>query len=158
VNSPDITKTLAGGFPTQLPAPSVRPSTFFTPTLQTRSNAPPITVFDPHMNLPTVHEWNFSIQRELPWGFVMQAAYVGRRGERLFMAYDANQIRVEPIVPSFAMMQANNAAANCLPSGATRDPTKPPCVPVFNASQIPLLAAGVTGINAGFVNSSTTQG
>src|SRR5262249_12260740 len=66
VNSPDITKTLAGGFPTQLPSPSVKPSTFFTPPLQTRSNAPPITVFDPHMNLPTVHEWNFSIQRELP--------------------------------------------------------------------------------------------
>jgi hypothetical protein len=26
-------------------------------------------VFDPHMNLPTVHEWNFSFQRELPWGW-----------------------------------------------------------------------------------------
>src|SRR5262249_47720957 len=38
VNSPDINKTLAGGFPTQLPAPSVKPSTFFTPPLQTRSN------------------------------------------------------------------------------------------------------------------------
>ena len=158
VNSPDITKTLAGGFPTQLPAPTAKPSSFFTPALQTRSNAPPITVFDPHMNLPTVHEWNFSIQRELPWGFVMDAAYVGRRGERLFMAYDANQIRVEPIVPSFAMMQANNAATNCLPSGATRDVSKPACVPVFPASQIPLLAAGVSGINATFVNSTTTQG
>src|SRR5215813_215193 len=158
VNSPDINKTLAGGFPTQLPAPSVKPSTFFTPPLQTRSNAPPITVFDPHMNLPTVHEWNFSIQRELPGGFVMQASYIGRRGERLFMAYDANQIRVEPLVPSFAMMQANNSATNCLPSGATRDATKPACVPVFPASQIPLLAAGVSGINATFVNSTTTQG
>src|SRR5262249_22435979 len=161
VNSPDINKTLAGGFPTQLPAPSVKPSTFFTPPLQTRSNAPPITVFDPHMNLPTVHEWNFSIQRELPRGFVVQASYIGRRGERLFMAYDANQIRVEPIVPSFFMLQANNSAPNCLPSGATRDtttPGKPPCVPVFPASQIPLLAAGVTGINAAFVNSTNTQG
>jgi len=158
VNSPDINKTLAGGFPTQLPAPSVKPSTFFTPPLQTRSNAPPITVFDPHMNLPTVHEWNFSIQRELPGGFVMQASYIGRRGERLFMAYDANQIRVEPLVPSFAMMQANNSATNCLPSGATRDTTKPACVPVFPASQIPLLAAGVSGINAAFVNSTNTQG
>jgi outer membrane receptor protein involved in Fe transport len=53
VNSPDVNKTVAGGFPTQLPAPSVKPSTFFTPPLQTRTNAPPITVFDPHMNLPT---------------------------------------------------------------------------------------------------------
>jgi len=110
------------------------------------------------MKLPTVHEWNFSIQRELPWGFVAQAAYIGRRGERLFMAYDANQINADSIVPSFLMLQANNNATNCLPSGATRDTTKPACVPVFAAAQIPLLAAGVTGINATFVNSSTTQG
>src|SRR5207253_8306239 len=60
----------------------------------------PITVFDPHMKLPTVHEWNFSLQRELPGKFVMQAAYIGRRGERLFMAYDANQINANAIVRS----------------------------------------------------------
>lgn len=116
VNSPDINKTVAGGFPTQLPAPSVRPTTLLTPPQQLRTNAPPITVFDPHMNLPTVHEWNFSIQRELPWGFVMQAAYVGRRGERLFMAYDANQTNPDSIIPSFLIMQQNRARG-CAPSG-----------------------------------------
>jgi len=158
VNSPDVNKTVAGGFPTLLPAPTVKPSTFFTPPVQTRSNAPPITVFAPEMKLPTVHEWNLGIQRELPGGFVMQAAYIGRRGERLFMAYDINQIRVEPILDSFLRLQANNRATNCLPSGATRDTTKPACVPAFTAAQIPLLAANVTGINAAFVNSTTTQG
>src|ERR1051325_1919679 len=158
VNSPDVNKTVAGGFPTLLPPPTVKPSTFFTPPLQTRSNAPPITVFAPHMQLPTVHEWNLGIQRELPGGFVMQAAYIGRRGEHLFMAYDINQIRVEPILESFLKLQANNHATNCLPSGATRDNTKPACVPVFTAAQIPLLAANVSGINAAFVNSTTTQG
>jgi hypothetical protein len=158
VNSPDVNKTVAGGFPTVLPAPTVKPSSFFTPPVQTRGNAPPITVFAPAMKLPTVHEWNLGIQRELPGGFVMQAAYIGRRGERLFMAYDINQIRVEPILDSFLRLQANNRATNCLPSGATRDTTKPACVPVFTAAQIPLLAANVTGINATFVNSTTTQG
>ncbi len=158
VSSPDITKTVAGGFPQLLPAPLVKPSTFFTPPQQRRTNAPPITVFDPHMNLPTVHEWNIGIQRELPWGLVMQASYIGRRGERLFMAYDANQINADSIIPSFLMLQANNNATNCLPSGATRDTTKPACVPVFTSTQIPLLAAGVTSINASFVNSTTSQG
>jgi len=148
VNSPDITKTLAGGFPTQLPAPSVKPSTFFTPVLQTRSNAPPIAVFDPHMNLPTVHEWNFSIQRELPWGLVMDAAYVGRRGERLFMAYDANQIAVEPILPSFVAMQL----------GAVRTST-----PLFAQLVSGFVANGRTPAQAAadaasFLNSSTTTG
>src|SRR5207302_9953780 len=130
-----LTSTVAGGFPTVLATPTKKPSSLFTPPQQLRTNAPPITVFDPHMKLPTVHEWNLSIQRELPWGFVAQAAYIGRRGERLFMAYDANQINADSIVPSFLMLQANNNATNCLPSGATRDTTKPACVPVFAAAQ-----------------------
>ncbi|HZE72082.1 MAG TPA: TonB-dependent receptor [Pyrinomonadaceae bacterium] len=158
VNSPDVNKTVAGGFPTQLPAPLVKPSTLLTPPQQLRTNSPPITVFAPQMQLPTVHEWNLSVQRELPWGLVMQAAYIGRRGTHLFMAYDINQINADAIVPSFLMLQANNGATNCLPSGATRDTTKPPCVPFFTPSQIPLLAAGVTGINATFVNSTASQG
>src|SRR5438132_4982143 len=79
---PTITNTVAGGFPQVLPLPSAKPSSFFTPPQQLRSNAPRnITVFAPKMQLPTVHEWNISIQRELPWGLVMQAAYIGRRGE-----------------------------------------------------------------------------
>ena len=159
VSSPDVLKTVAGGFPIQLPPPSKAPSTFFTPAAQVRGNAQPITVFAPEMQLPTVHEWNLGIQRELPGGFVMQASYIGRRGEHLFMAYDINQIKVEPILQSFLMLQANNKATNCLPSGATRNtaPGNPTCVPAFAASQIPLLANG-TGINATFVNSTTTQG
>src|SRR6185503_19251525 len=129
----------------------------FTLAPQPRGNAQPITVFAPQMQQPTVHEWNIGIQRELPGGFVMQAAYIGRRGEHLFMAYDINQIKVEPILSSFLMMQANNRATNCLPSGATRDTTKPACVPVFLSTQIPMLAPG-TGISPSFVDSATTQG
>src|SRR5215216_3088965 len=107
VNSTDINKTVAGGFPTELPAPSVKPSSLLTPPQQLRTNAPPITVFAPKMQLPTVHEWNFSLQRELPWGFVGQAAYIGRRGEHLFMAYDINQVNPDSIIPSFLRLQAN---------------------------------------------------
>ncbi|HEU5236862.1 MAG TPA: TonB-dependent receptor, partial [Pyrinomonadaceae bacterium] len=158
----DLNKTVAGGFPTVLAAPTVKPSSFFTPPQQLRTNAPPITVFDPHMHLPTVHEWNFSIQRELPWGFVLDAAYIGRRGERLFMAYDANQINSDSIIPSFLMLQANSRATNCLPTGATNDTSKPPCVPVFPATQIPLFnqlqTLGGLSLTAttNFLNSSTT--
>ncbi len=110
VNSPDITKTVSGGFPGQLPAPSVKPSSFFTPPQQLRSNAPGnITVFAPRMQLPTVHQWNLSIQRELPWGLVADASYIGRRGQYLFMAYDINQVNSDPLVPSFLLMQQNRA-------------------------------------------------
>lgn len=33
---------------------------------------------------PLTHQWNLDIQRELPKGFVVTAAYVGTRGERLY--------------------------------------------------------------------------
>ena len=119
VNSANINNTVAGGFPTLLPAPSAKPSTFFTPPQQLNTNSPPITVFAPQMQLPTVHEWNLSLQRELPWGLVMDASYIGRRGEHLFMAYNANQINPGPILPSFLIMQQNVAITGCRPSGTT---------------------------------------
>jgi hypothetical protein len=154
VNSPDINKSVAGGFPTQLPAPSVRPSTLLTPPQQLRTNSPPITVFDPHMHLPTVHEWNFSIQRELPWGLVMQAAYIGRRGERLFMAYDINQVNPDRIIPSFLIMQQNRLRG-CRPDGTG-------CPAGVTGTTPPLLGQLQTqgGLSAtaaaSFLNSSTT--
>jgi len=151
VNSPNINNTVAGGFPTQLPAPAVKPSTLLTPPQQLRTNAPPITVFDPHMKLPTVHEWNFSIQRELPWGLVMQAAYIGRRGERLFMAYDRNQVNPDSIIPSFLVMQQNRALG-CTPSGTGCVGGVAPALLTQLQTQGGLSATAA----ASFLNSSTT--
>ena len=150
--------TISQGFPTSLAPPSTKPSSFLTPPLLLNNNAPSITTFAPGLKLPSVHQWNLSFQRELPGGFVMQTAYIGRRGLRLLMAYDINQIDAAPILDSFLKLQANNAAPNCLPSGATRAGAPAPCAPAFPASQIPLLAAGVSGINAAFVDSATVQG
>jgi len=156
VNSPDVTKTVAGGFPTQLPAPSVKPSSLLTPPQQLRTNAPPVTVFAPQMKLPTVHQWNIGIQRELPGGFVMQAAYIGRRGEHLFMAYNINQINSDAIVPSFLIMQQNRAkgcaaAGTGCPAGVTG--VTPPLL-----SQLQTQGGLSATAAATFLNSSTTAG
>ena len=156
VNSPDVNKTVAGGFPLLLPAPSVKPSTLLTPPQQLRTNAPPITVFAPKMQLPTVHEWNLSWQRELPGGLVMQAAYIGRHGTHLFMAYDINQINSDRIVPSFLIMQQNRAKG-CTATG-TGCPAGVTGVtpPLFTQLQAP---GGLTAAQATtFLNSSTTVG
>ncbi len=152
-NSPDVNKTVAGGFPTVLPLP-VKPSTFFTPPQQLRNVAPPVTVFAPQMKLPTVHEWNLSWQRELPGGFVMQAAYIGRRGEHLFMAYDINQVNANPVVPSFLIMQQNRAlgcaaAGTGCPAGVTG--VTPPLL-----SQLQTQGGMTAAAAASFLNSGTT--
>ncbi|MGH9930955.1 MAG: carboxypeptidase regulatory-like domain-containing protein [Pyrinomonadaceae bacterium] len=156
VNSPDVNKTIAGGFPSLLPAPSVQPSTLLTPPQQLRTNSPPITVFAPKMQLPTVHEWNFSFQRELPGGLVMQAAYIGRRGEHLFMARDINQINATAIVPSFLIMQQNRArgctaAGTACPAGVTG--VTPPLL-----AQLQTQGGLSASAAASFLNSSTTTG
>ena len=88
---PDI--RIGDGFPLELPTPNTKPSSFLTPPPQILTNAPNLTVFDQQLKLPTVHQWNLSIERELPWGMVAQVSYIGRRGTRLLRAYDSNQIK-----------------------------------------------------------------
>lgn len=39
---------------------------------------------------PLTHQWNLDIQRELPGGFIFTAAYVGTRGEHLFVNQELN--------------------------------------------------------------------
>ncbi|MBA3321056.1 MAG: carboxypeptidase regulatory-like domain-containing protein [Pyrinomonadaceae bacterium] len=145
---------LGENFPTELAPPTTRPSSFLTPNLQLYTNAPTLTMFDPELKLPTVHQWSASFQRELPGSFVMQAAYIGRRGTRLFRSYDINQINADPILPSFLVMQDNitrgctAAGAGC-PTGVTGTP--PPLLGQ-------LVAGGLTSTAATtFINSTAVR-
>lgn len=142
---------LADGFPRELPPPSVKPSSFLSPPAQVSANAPPVRVFDQNLRMPTVHMWNFDIQRELPGGFVMSAAYVGRRGTRLYRAWDANQIDVTPILPSFLAMRHNlRLGGGCRPDG-----TLTGGAPCPGAQEVPIVRQGL--VTSAFVNSSATQ-
>ncbi len=78
--------------PFTLPIPTTKPSQGFSPGTTPAGTAPSVGAFDPNLRVPTVHEWDLTIQRELPWGFVGQVGYVGKRGIRLYRAYDINQI------------------------------------------------------------------
>src|SRR4030095_4830917 len=139
---PDI--RIAQGFPLELPPPTTKPSSFLTPPEQLLTNAPALTVFDQKLKLPTVHQWNLTIEHQLPWGLVGQASYIGRRGLRLLRAYDVNQINADSILPSFLIMQ-QNMTKGCRPDGTG-------CA---NGVTVPIVAAGI--VTSTFVNSSTTQ-
>lgn len=144
--APDV--RLGSGFPNELPAPTIKPSSLFNLPVQLNTNAPPITVFDPNLKLPTVHQWSLSVQRELPLKMMMQVAYVGRRGERLYFAGNRNQINADKILPDFIAMQ-RNFAAGCTPSGTG-------CPAGVTGTPISLVTANV--LTAAFVNSATTIG
>ncbi len=139
-------RRLGEGFPFELAPPTVKPSSFLTLPAQTLTNAPGMTTFDPQLKIPTVHQWNFTVQRELPQGFVAQAGYVARRGTRLFRAYDINQIDAGPILPSFLIMQQNRNRG-CQPGGTG-------CPAGVTGTPVPLVTSGI--VTAAFVNSATT--
>ncbi len=143
--APDL--RLGEGFPTELPPPTTKPSNFLTPPLLLYTDAPSLVMFAPNMKQPTVHQWSLSFQRELPGGFVMQAAYVGRRGTRLFRSYDINQINADPILPSFLIMR-ENAQRGCAANGTG-------CPPGVTGVKPPI--ASVPGITTTFLNSSSVR-
>lgn len=143
--APDL--RLGEGFPTELPPPSIKPSTFLTPPLLLYPDAPPLVMFDPNLKQPTVHQWSLSLQRELPGGFVVQAAYVGRRGTRLFRSYDINQIDAAPILSSFLIMR-DNLNKGCQPNGTG-------CPAGVTGVTPPI--ASVPGITASFLNGSSVR-
>ena len=138
---------LSQGFPSTLPPPSgVKPSSFLSPPPQLLGSAPNTVVIDPNMKQATVHQWNVSIQHQLPGDMVLQVAYVANRGERLYSQLDANQISAAPILPQFLSMQAN-VKAGCRPDGSG--------CPAGAASQpIQLVTSGI--LTSAFVNSSAT--
>ncbi|HKI13260.1 MAG TPA: carboxypeptidase regulatory-like domain-containing protein [Candidatus Acidoferrum sp.] len=45
-----------------------------------------------HILNPLTHQWNLDVQRELPGGFILTAAYVGTRGEHLFANQEFNPL------------------------------------------------------------------
>ncbi len=139
---PDL--RISQGFPDLLAPPTTQPAAQLTPPVQLLSNAPTATAFDPNLKLQTVHEWDFTIQRELPKEFLLEVGYIGKRGMRLLRAYDVNQINADPILPSFLIMQ-KNVAAGCQPDGTGCTAGTP----------VPIVTSGA--VTSAFVNSSTTK-
>ena len=138
---------LSQGFPNTLPPPTLKPSSFLSPPAQPLGNAPNTVILDPNMKQATVHEWNLSIQRQLPGDMVLQVAYVANRGERLYSQLDVNQISAAPILPDFLAMQAN-VGKKCNPDGSG-------CPSGVTGQSIGLVTSGI--LTSTFVNSSATR-
>jgi len=51
-----------------------------------------ISFFNQHPHTPYNQRWQVSLQRELPWGFVLEASYVGNRGTQIEINRDINAL------------------------------------------------------------------
>jgi hypothetical protein len=69
--------------------------TFSNPRGGTQRNNEAIVVglfaTSPEFEVPTAHQFSIGIQRELPWRFNLDVAYVGTRGRNLLRTYDPNK-------------------------------------------------------------------
>ncbi|MCY7345187.1 MAG: carboxypeptidase regulatory-like domain-containing protein [Pyrinomonadaceae bacterium] len=86
-----------------------------------------ITLIDPDLKFPEIHQYALSFQREVFKDTVFEISYIGKHGTNLFGGYDANQVNLNATdarcgSQTFlaAFVQAQNAATaantNCLAS------------------------------------------
>ncbi len=53
-----------------------------------------ITLIDPNLKFPEIHQYALSFQREVFRDTVVEVNYIGKRGTNLFGGYDANQVNL----------------------------------------------------------------
>jgi hypothetical protein len=71
--------------------PTFTPESFITPP-PVSSNS--MTVVDKDFETPTTHAWAISYQREVWRRTLVEVAYIGRKGDNLFGAYNVNQAEI----------------------------------------------------------------
>jgi hypothetical protein len=134
-------------------APTLTPSQFLSPPAQAYNLAPSIGAFDPNLKNPSIHEWDLTVQRELPGHFVTEIGYVGKRGTHLYRAYDLNQINVNQpgFLASFLTAQ-QNVFNGCRPDGTGC----PAGVTGVTPTLLMQLTGSAPGSATSFINSNTS--
>ena len=143
-----MTGRISTGFPLSVPPPTGTPGTSLLQAAQPRNTAPSVGAFDPNIKNPSVHEWNLSIQRELPWRIVGEIGYIGKRGTHLYRGYDANQI--DPLSHA-GFLDSFNIARNNVMQGCKADGTG---CPAGATGQTPTMLLSL--VSTSFLNSSTS--
>jgi hypothetical protein len=142
-----LNNRIAQGFPTSVGGPTIKPSSALSPPPQANGIAPNVGAFDPNLKNPSIHQWDLTIQRELPLNIVAEVGYVGKRGTHLYRAYDLNQIGTTQtgFLDSFNAARANTLAG-CAPAGTG--------CPAGVTPQAPTLLLSM--VSASFLNSSSS--
>jgi hypothetical protein len=78
-----------------------------------------VTTIADNLRNPLTQQWNLNIQRELPGGFILTAAYVGTRGERTFVtqAYNPRINGGARINPTEGPINVRNSAGDSIYHG-----------------------------------------
>ncbi len=90
--------------------PTVSPNDFLQPPAVSSSS---IRVVDPEFQTPITHGWAISYQHALFRNSLFEVAYVGRRAEHLYGAYNVNQAEIvkNGFLDAFKVVQAGGESA-----------------------------------------------
>src|SRR5213592_1465351 len=144
---------ISTGFPVTVPTPTITPSAASSPGPQPATQAPAVGAFDANLKNPSVHEWDLTIQRELPKHFVAEIGYIGKRGTHLYRAYDLNQVSINGAINGASFLDSFNAgvhnrAIGCTnPDGTNVDPVTKAVSPCPGATPPTLLLAMMSAVN-----------
>jgi len=72
-----------------------------------------INAIDPHLKIARTTSYSLGVQREMPWGVLLEASYVGNQQRHILRQPDIN-------LPTFAQLQANAALPTPLPLNRLR--------------------------------------
>ncbi|MCU1337862.1 MAG: hypothetical protein JWO19_3443 [Bryobacterales bacterium] len=106
---------------------------------------------DPNLVTPVIHQWNFSVQREVK-GLLLTARYVGNEGHDLLRAIDYNQVlyNANGFLADFRRAQSNASLAQA--AGGAYNPAYNPAI----AGSQPLTVFPLL-VNGGTLTSVTNQ-
>ncbi len=100
--------------------PFIQSSTFQSGNLSNPSGGTPgaasllsVTAIDPHLKVARTTSYSLGVQREMPWGVLLEVSYVGNEQRHILRQPDIN-------LPTFAQLQANAALPVPLPLNRLR--------------------------------------
>jgi len=72
-----------------------------------------VSAIDPHLKVARTTSYSLGVQREMPWGVLLEVSYVGNEQRHILRQPDIN-------LPTFAQLQANAALSKRLPLNLLR--------------------------------------
>ena len=109
------------------------------------------------LQTPYVHSWNIGVQRQLAQGLVVEARYLGTRGENVWRTYNINEVNVfeNGFLDEFRNAQRNlqiNTAAGVANSFQNRGLPGQVALPIFETAFGPRGSAAALPSGSGFTN------
>ncbi|MCI0486180.1 MAG: TonB-dependent receptor [Blastocatellia bacterium] len=121
--STSINRRLSQGLPAFVLPEFKVPRTFLDNNIAAGNFFNTVFAVDPNLQIPRIHEWNFSIEREIGWNTAFEIRYVGGRSDNLLRAFDLNQVRIREtgFVDDFIRARSNLLLATAAGAPLTGD-------------------------------------